>query len=254
MVERGWLDLDSRKGKAPGGYQETFSEERRPFIFMNAVGTHRDLDTMLHEAGHAFHAFACRSDPLVWYRSSPLEFAEVASMGMELLAAPHLTEFYSEPDRRRAMIEHLEGIVHFLPYMAIIDEFQDGVYTRPQMSPRERRALWVSLMTRYGGIEDWIGLEDIREVLWHRQLHPFTVPFYYVEYGIAQLGALQLWAAARRDAVGAVKGYKKGLALGGSRPLPELFSTAGLRFDFTAATLNPLVQDVLKEVEALSAA
>ena len=238
------VDLDNRKGKAPGGYQSTLSEARVPFIFMNAVGTHRDVEVMLHEAGHAFHALASRELPLHAYRSAPIEFCEVASMGMELLAAPHLRFFYSDENSRRAQRTHLEGIIQFFPWMATVDAFQHWLYTHPGHSRDERAAFWLSLMDRFGGIEDFSGFEKTRETLWHRQLHIFEIPFYYVEYGIAQLGALQLWQAAQRDLSGALDGYLAGLSLGGSRPLPELFQASGLVFDFTDKTIAPLMGQV----------
>ena len=193
------VDLDNRKGKAPGGYQSTLSEARVPFIFMNAVGAHRDVETMLHEAGHAFHALAAREQPLHAYRGAPIEFCEVASMGMELLAAPHLGEFYPEEDARRARRDHLEGIIKFFPWMAAVDAFQHWIYTHPQHTREERAAQWVALMDRFGGIEDYLGYEQCRAHMWHRQLHIFEIPFYYVEYGIAQLGALQLWQHSTRE-------------------------------------------------------
>jgi len=238
------VDLDNRKGKAPGGYQSTLSEARVPFIFMNAVGTHRDVETMLHEAGHAFHALASREQPLHAYRGAPIEFCEVASMGMELLAAPHLRAFYSEDDTRRARREHLQGIIKFFPWMATVDAFQHWIYTHPGHTRDERAKFWLSLMDRFGGIEDYSGFEKARAHLWHRQLHIFEIPFYYVEYGIAQLGALQLWQAARRDLSSALDHYLTGLSLGGSRPLPELFQASGLAFDFTDKTIAPLMRNV----------
>jgi oligoendopeptidase F len=238
------VDLDNRKGKAPGGYQSTLSESRVPFIFMNAVGVHRDVETMLHEAGHAFHALASREQPLHAYRSAPIEFCEVASMGMELLAAPFLRMFYSETDAKRAQRDHLEGIIKFFPWMATVDAFQHWIYTHPGHTREERKAYWLSLMDRFGGIEDWTGFEQARANIWHRQLHIFEIPFYYVEYGIAQLGALQLWQAARRDLPATLDNYLKGLSLGGSRPLPELFQTSGLAFDFTDKTIAPLMRNV----------
>ena len=238
------VDLDNRKGKAPGGYQSTLSESRVPFIFMNAVGSHRDVEIMLHEAGHAFHALASREMPLHAYRSAPIEFCEVASMGMELLAAPHLRAFYEEKDARRAQRDHLEGIIKFFPWMATVDAFQHWIYTHPGHTREERTAFWLSLMGRFGGVEDWSGLEAARSGLWHRQLHIFEIPFYYVEYGIAQLGALQLWQASRRDLPGTLDHYLKGLSLGGSRPLPELFAASGLAFDFTDKTIAPLIRKV----------
>jgi oligoendopeptidase F len=247
------VDLDNRKGKAPGGYQSTLSEARVPFIFMNAVGAHRDVETMLHESGHAFHALAAREQPLHAYRGAPIEFCEVASMGMELLAAPHLGEFYSGEDARRARRDHLEGIIKFFPWMAAVDAFQHWIYTHPDYTRKERAAFWVSLMDRFGGLEDYTGFEDCRAHMWHRQLHIFEIPFYYVEYGIAQLGALQLWQAARRDLPGALDGYLKGLSLGGSRPLPELFAASGLAFDFTDRTIAPLMRNVKDSLLELSA-
>jgi oligoendopeptidase F len=247
------VDLDNRKGKAPGGYQSTLSEARVPFIFMNAVGSHRDVETMLHEAGHAFHALAAREQPLHAYRGAPIEFCEVASMSMELLAAPHLGKFYREEDVKRARRDHLEGIIKFFPWMATVDAFQHWVYTHPKHTRKERAAQWLSLMDRFGGLEDYTGFEDCRAHMWHRQLHIFEIPFYYVEYGIAQLGALQLWQASRRDLSGAIDGYLKGLALGGSRPLPELFTASGLAFDFTDKTIAPLMRNVKDSLLELSA-
>jgi oligoendopeptidase F len=246
------VDLDNRKGKAPGGYQSTLSEARVPFIFMNAVGVHRDVETMLHEAGHAFHALAARELPLHAYRSAPIEFCEVASMGMELLAAPHLRAFYSEADAKRAQRDHLEGIIKFFPWMATVDAFQHWLYTHPGHTRAERTANWLSQMDRFGGVEDWSGFERSRACAWHRQLHIFEIPFYYVEYGIAQLGALQLWQASRRDLHATLDRYLQGLSLGGSRPLPELFQTSGLTFDFTDKTIAPLMRNVKDALSVLA--
>jgi oligoendopeptidase F len=244
LREQELVDLDNRKGKAPGGYQSTLSEARVPFIFMNAVGVHRDVETMLHEAGHAFHALASREQPLHAYRNAPIEFCEVASMGMELLAAPHLDKFYSDTDSKRAQRDHLEGIIKFFPWMATVDAFQHWIYTHPGHTRDERTSFFLSLMDRFGGTEDWTGFEKARASMWHRQLHIFEIPFYYVEYGIAQLGALQLWQASRRDLPATLDHYLKGLALGGSRPLPELFQASGLSFDFTDKTIAPLMRNV----------
>jgi oligoendopeptidase F len=246
------VDLDNRKGKAPGGYQSTLAEARVPFIFMNAVGVHRDVETMLHEAGHAFHALAARDQSLHAYRGAPIEFCEVASMGMELLAAPHLRAFYSDADTKRAQRDHLEGIIKFFPWMAIVDAFQHWLYTHPGHTRDERAACWQSLMDRFGGVEDWSGFEKVRAHLWHRQLHIVEIPFYYVEYGIAQLGALQLWQASRRDLPATLNNYIKGLSLGGSRPLPELFQATGLAFDFTDKTIAPLMRNVKEALVELA--
>ncbi len=245
------LDLDNRKGKAPGGYQQTLSESRLPFIFMNAIGQQRDVETILHEAGHAFHALAAKEEDLYAYRSAPIEFCEVASMSMELLGNEFIEEFYSAADANRARRTHLEGIIGFFPWMATVDGFQHWVYTHPGHSRAERAAAWLELMDRFGGEVDWTGYEAARAHLWHRQLHIFLHPFYYVEYGIAQLGALQVWANSKRDKAKALADYKQSLALGGSRPLPELFAAAGCPFRFDAATMRPLIQLAQDELKKL---
>jgi oligoendopeptidase F len=252
MQRRKLLDLDNRKGKAPGGYQTTLEDDRLPFIFMNAVGLDGDLRTLLHEGGHAFHALASRGERLAAYRDAPIEFCEVASMSMELLGARNLGEFYSEADADRSYRQLLEGIVAILPWIATVDAFQHWVYDHPGHTREERRAAWTALLDRFGGIVDWTGHEDARASSWHRQLHIFLYPFYYIEYGIAQLGALQVWQAARQDRAGAVAAYRRGLALGGSRPLPELFAGAGIRFDFSAATIGPLMDAIGAELETLA--
>jgi len=252
MRKQRLLDLANRKGKAPGGYQYTLSEARLPFIFMNAVGQQRDVETLLHEAGHAFHALACRNEPLAAYRESPIEFCEVASMAMELLAADKLDEFYGEAEMRRARRAHLEGIVAVFPWIATVDAFQHWVYTHPGHDRAERRAAWLGLMRRFQGDVDWTGWEAAQGCRWHRQLHIFIHPFYYVEYGIAQLGALQVWANARKDPGQALAQYRAGLALGGAKPLPELFGAAGCRFDFSRETLRPLLGLVRSELETLA--
>ncbi len=236
------LDLDNRKGKAPGGYQSTLSEARVPFIFMNAVGVQRDVETILHESGHAFHAQATRDEDLYAYRGAPIEFCEVASMSMELLGSQFLEEFYPPEEARRARKTHLEGILGFFPWMAVVDAFQHWIYTHPDHNRAERKAAYLELMDRFGGDVDWSGWEDMRAQSWHRQLHIFIHPFYYVEYGIAQLGALEVWANSRRNQAKALAAYKKALALGGARPLPELFHAAGCSFKFDSGTIKPLVQ------------
>ncbi len=271
------LDLDNRKGKAPGGYQSTLSESRLPFIFMNAVGLQRDVETILHEAGHAFHALATRDEDLLPYRSAPIEFCEVASMSMELLGNEFIEEFYpasevaqasrlcvpnqkhtggtpvplKSSDANRARRVHLEGIVGVFPWIATVDAFQHWIYTHPNHTRDERRKAWLELMDRFGGDADWSGHETARANLWHRQLHIFLHPFYYIEYGIAQLGALQVWANSKRDKAKALGDYKKALALGGSRPLPELFAAAGCRFEFSARTIRPLAKMLREELEKL---
>jgi len=248
MNDLGLLDLENRKGKAPGGYQNTLSEARKPFIFMNAVGVDDDVRTLLHEAGHAFHALASAQDPLVDYRHAPMEFCEVASMAMELLGGEYINEFYSPDDVKRSNREHLEGIVHILCWVANIDAFQHWLYEHPHHSPEERRQAWKGFYHQFGGkFVNWEGLEEEQAYLWHRQLHVFEVPFYYIEYGIAQLGALQLWLKAKQDPKNALSDYRHGLSLGGSRPLPELYQGAGIKFDFSREIIKPLADAVYRE-------
>ena len=247
------LDLANRKGKAPGGYQSTLAEARVPFIFMNAVGLQRDVETLLHEAGHAFHALATCDEDLHAYRNAPIEFCEVASMSMELLGNEFLEKFYSPPEANRARRTHLEGIVNIFAWIATVDGFQHWIYTHPGHTRAERSAAWLELMARFGGQMDWQGYEAARANLWHRQLHIFIHAFYYIEYGIAQLGALQVWANSKRDQAQAMNDYKRSLALGGSRPLPELFAAAGCKFEFSRDTMAPLVALVRRELAKLPA-
>jgi oligoendopeptidase F len=245
MAELRLLDLANRPGKAPGGYQSTLTERRLPFIFMNAVGRDQDLWTLLHESGHAFHTLLSRDEPLHMYRDPPLEFAEVASMGMELLASPFLDVFYpEEADRRRSLEEHLYGIVRLLCWVATIDAFQHWVYTHPGHSRAERHKAWLEIFQRFSGLEDWSGYEEVLEHEWHRQLHLFLAPFYYIEYGIAQLGALRLWGKAQEDRKRAIEKYIEALKLGGGKPLPELFSTAELPFDFGPDSLSQAAKTI----------
>ena len=246
------LDLKTREGKAPGGYQTTFAVSRRPFIFMNSAGLGRDFRTLLHEAGHAFHSFLGGNHPLLHYRHAPIEFCEVASMSMELTALPWLDGVYPSLDeRQRAIRVQLEGIVRLLPWVAQIDAFQHWVYAHPGHSHEARAAAWRSLDERFGPGLDWSGLEEQRGESWQRQQHLFTSPFYYIEYGIAQLGALQVWLNYRSDPQRAIADYKAALALGGSRPLTELFECAGARFDFGAATIKRVMGEVERELATL---
>ena len=248
------LDLDSRKGKQPGGYQASLEEARQPFIFMNAAGVQRDVETLLHEGGHAFHMLAAAPEPLVFLREAPIEFCEVASMSMEALGCEHFDVFYADPtDAARAKRTYLEFVIRSLPWIATIDSFQHWLYTRPGHSRAERTAEWLRLMGRFYGKQDWSGYEAAREALWHRQLHLFGIPFYYIEYAIAQLGALQLWMKAKQDPRRAIANYRAALALGGTRPLPELFAAAGIRFDFSEQTLRPLMNELREELDRLPA-
>ncbi len=258
MIRESLLDLDNRKNKAPGGYCTAFPMSRRPFIFMNAVGLHDDLQTVLHESGHAFHVF--EKDGLLYWqqRQVGMEFSEVASMSMELLAAPYLAKqdggIYSTADAARARIEHLESNIFFWPYMAVVDAFQHWVYENPDAAADPARCddEWATQWDRFMGGVDWSGLEEGKKTGWHRKLHIFQVPFYYVEYGLAQLGAMQIWRNALRDQAGAVAAYRRALALGGTLSLPELYRAAGAKLAFDAGTLGEMVslaQDQIEELE-----
>ncbi|MFZ4750793.1 MAG: M3 family oligoendopeptidase [Phycisphaerales bacterium] len=242
------LDLESREGKAPGGYQYQRQYSRTPFIFMNAAGMHRDLITMVHEAGHAFHSILSKDDPLVDYRNPPTEFAEVASMSMELLTLPYHGEFYSEEDCRRALRERLEKFPTVMTWIATIDAFQHWIYTNPGHTRAQRTEAWRALVRRFGNDLSWEGCDAARDAAWQRQLHLFGMPFYYIEYGIAETGAIQMWIQSRRDQRRALENYRRGLALGGSRPLPELFATAGLRLDLSANLMGELAREVDAEL------
>lgn len=255
MAEEDLLDLDTRAGKALGGFCSTLPLRERPFIFMNGVGIHDDVQTLLHESGHAFHAFASFEQPLIWQADAPMEFCEVASMTMELLAAPYLTQdkggFYTPAEAARARIEHLEGILTFLPYMAVVDAFQHWVYTHPDAAQEAKNCdqTWAALWDRFMPGVDWQGLDVERKTGWHRKLHIFTVPFYYIEYGMAQVGALQVWRNSLTDPAGALAAYRHALALGGTRPLPELFAAAGAEFRFDTTLLGELV-DLIEQTIA----
>jgi oligoendopeptidase F len=227
---------------------------------MNGDGKHDDVQTMLHEAGHAFHAFESFDLPYIWQLEVPMEFCEVASMSMELLAAPYLTRqfdgFYTEAEAARARIEHLSHLLTFWPYMAVVDGFQHWVYTHPveALDAAACDQAWADLWDRFMQGIDWSGFEAERVTGWHRKLHIFHVPFYYVEYGMAQVGAVQVWRNALRDQAAAVATYRQALQLGGTRPLPELFSAAGAAFRFDEATLAELVELIEKTLAQLERA
>jgi oligoendopeptidase F len=246
------FDLDSRRGKAPGGYQYMRDRSRRPFIFMNAAGLQRDVETMVHEAGHAFHSMLCREEPLTEYRTAPIEFCEVASMAMELLSMPHWrgTVYEREEDFARACRQNIKSSLVLLPWTAQVDAFQHWVYENPGHTAAQRRQAWLDLDATFGPDVSWEGLGDARANLWHRQLHIFGLPFYYIEYGIARLGALRLWLVALEEGEKkAIDLYTKALSLGGARPLPELFEACGLDFDFGPEGVKRTVERAARELE-----
>lgn len=258
MMTEGLLDLDSRPGKAPGGYCDTLHARGRPFIFMNAAGVPEDVNTLLHEAGHSFHAFASHERPFIWQRHPGAESAELASMSMELLAAPYLAMpvgFYSERDATSARLEHLEDILISLAHIASVDAFQTWIYTHPAGTDAAvRDVTWLAIRERFEPGIDWSGLRDERVSRWYRQMHIFLYPFYYIEYAIAQIGALQLWRNARRDPVEALVAYRRFMALGATVPLPELYLAAGVELSFDAGLLGELVALIEGEMAVLRGA
>lgn len=253
MDELGHLDLDSKSGKAPGGYNYPLYEIGVPFIFMNAVGSQRDLETMVHEGGHAIHSFLSRDLALTAFKNIPSEVAELASMSMELLSMPQWSEFYNEQDHKRAMREQLEGTLKVLPWIAQIDAFQHWIYENPDHTIDQRTAYWRQLSIDFGtGLTDWDSYEDLMESSWQRQLHLFEVPFYYIEYGIAQLGALGVWKNSLENYGLAIENYKKALALGYSQPMNVIYETAGVPFDFSSDRLQTLCVLINEELEKLN--
>ncbi|MCC7303573.1 MAG: M3 family oligoendopeptidase [Bacteroidia bacterium] len=254
MEAMGNFDLDSRIGKAPGGYNSTLSEIGVPFIFMNSANSQRDLVTMVHEGGHAMHSFLSRSLELLEFKNIPSEIAELASMSMELITMEHWEEFYPDrADLRRARKEQMEKVLKGLAWIARVDKFQHWLYEHPEHTAEQRTEYWLKLGTEFGtGVVNWSGMEEIAGRSWQMQLHIFEVPFYYIEYGIAQLGAIAMWRNYKKDPELAVKNYKAALSLGYTRPLPELFKTAGVRFDFSREYVRELTGFVLDEYKKLS--
>jgi oligoendopeptidase F len=253
MDELGHLDLDSKTGKAPGGYNYPLYEIGVPFIFMNAVGAQRDLETMVHEGGHAIHSFLSRELTLTAFKNLPSEVAELASMSMELLSMPQWSEFYPNgAEHKRAMREQLEGTLKVLPWIAQIDAFQHWVYENPNHSIEQRNEHWLYLAQEFGtGLTDWSGYEDQVASAWQKQLHLFEVPFYYIEYGIAQLGALGVWKNSLEDYPKAIEAYKNALALGYTKSLPEIYQTAGVPFDFSSERLQELAKLIQAQLKKL---
>ncbi len=251
MNEMGHLDLESKPGKSPGGYNYPLYEIGVPFIFMNAVGTLRDLVTMVHEGGHAIHSFLSRDLKLTGFKNLPSEVAELASMSMELLSMEHWDQFFpNSSELKRAKVEQLETILKILPWIATIDKFQHWVYENPTHSVAERQQKWEEITTDFGtGLVDWTGYESYKVRAWQKQLHLFEVPFYYIEYGIAQLGALAIWKNSKTNHQEAIEGYKNALTLGYTRSIPEIYETAGIKFDFSDAYLKEIASFVEGELQ-----
>lgn len=246
MEHLGHFDLSSRKGKAPGGYNYPLLETGAPFIFMNATADFRDLETMVHEGGHAIHSFLSQPLRLKAFKATPMEIAEVASMAMELLSMEQWHLFFpDENDLARASKKQLKGTLSILPWIAVVDAFQHWLYTHPEHQVEERRAKWQELFQRFTPSTDgWEAVPEYLNLQWQAQLHIFEVPFYYIEYGIAQLGSLALYREYLKDRQKGLEGYKNALSLGYTRPLPELYQAAGIRFDFSADYIAELVEAV----------
>ena len=253
MKKMGRLDLESRKGKAPGGYNCPLAETGAPFIFMNAAGQMGDVTTMVHEGGHAIHSFLTHDLELNGFKDYPMEIAEVASMSMELFTMDEWDVFFdNEEDLKRAKEHQLERVITIFPWIAIIDKFQHWVYENPNHSLEEREQEWMNILGSFSSsVIDYSGLEQYRKIGWQRQLHLFEVPFYYIEYGIAQLGALGLWMQYKQDKKSALNNYIKALSLGGTKTLPELYSAAGLKFDFSGSHIRKLMEFVGEEIDKL---
>ncbi len=254
MNELKHLDLESRKGKAPGGYNCPLAESGAPFIFMNAAGQMHDVTTMVHEGGHAIHSFLAHPLELNGFKEYPMEIAEVASMAMELFSMDHWETFFDNAeDLKRAKEHQLERVITIFPWIAIIDKFQHWVYENPAHNNEERNAKWNEILKEFqDDVIDYSGLENYRSNAWQRQLHLFEVPFYYIEYGIAQLGAIGMWMQYKQNPQQALDNYCTALALGGTKTLPQLFETAGLQFDFSPEKIKVLMEFVEGEMKKTS--
>jgi len=250
MREMGHLDLESRIGKAPGGYNYPLAEIGVPFIFMNATSTLRDMVTIMHEGGHAVHNFLTRELELNDFKSTPSEVAELASMSMELISMDHWDKFFSAEDLKRAKREHLEDLIETLPWVATIDKFQHWIYENPNHSIEERKREWNRIFDQFAdSATDWSGLQDAKDYMWQKQLHLYEVPFYYIEYGMAQLGAVAVWRNFRKNRQEGLAGYMSALKLGYLRSIPEIYQAANIHFDFSRDYIRELVRFVRAELE-----
>ncbi|WMN12729.1 M3 family oligoendopeptidase [Marivirga salinae] len=253
MVEMKHLDLDSRKGKSPGGYNYPLSETGVPFIFMNATSTLRDMVTLLHEGGHAVHSFLMNDLELNDFKNPPSEVAELASMSMELITLDYWDIFFdNEEDLKRAKTEHLEGIIETLPWVATIDKFQHWIYENPEHTVAERTKAWNDILDDFSdSITDYAGLEKFKDSLWQKQLHLYEVPFYYIEYGMAQLGAVAVWKNYKTDPKKGLDSYMKALRMGYTKSIPEVYEAADIKFDFSKKNISELMNFVKEEMQKL---
>ncbi|MBM7560206.1 M3 family oligoendopeptidase [Marinitoga litoralis] len=252
MKNTGFLDLINRKGKAPGGYNYPLSETGAAFIFMNAVGIHSDVRTLLHESGHAQHTFYSKDIPISHLKDFPSEIAELASMSMELLTLEYLDEYYSDPeDLKKAKREQLEGTLKILPWVMIVDAFQHWIYLNPNHTPEERDDYFASLMDRFNTDIDWKGLNKEKRIRWLRQLHIFEVPFYYIEYAMSQLGAIAVYKNYKENGKKAIEQYKEFLSSGYKYPVKKLYEIAGIKFDFSEKYISELVEFIMNEISKI---
>jgi oligoendopeptidase F len=253
MQRLGYLDLESKEGKAPGGFNYPLYESGIPFIYMNAVGTFRDMVTMMHEGGHAIHSFLMAKLELVDFQSTPSEVAELASMSMELMSMDHWDVFFENEDElKRAKKEQLVGVLTTLPWVATIDEFQHWVYENPTHTIEERTNTWNQINSKFSStVTDWTGWEEAKSNAWQRQLHLYEVPFYYIEYGMAQLGAIAVWRNYRDDPKKGLEQYKAALKLGYTKSIGEIYEAAGIKFDFSKAYVKELIEFVINELKSL---
>ena len=253
MKEMGHLDLESRKGKAPGGYNYPLAEIGVPFIFMNATSTMRDMTTIMHEGGHAIHNFLTKDLELNDFKSPPMEVAELASMAMELISMDQWQIFFpNEEELKRAKREQLEDIIETLPWVATIDKFQHWIYENPSHTPDERKKNWNRIFDQFTDTAtDWIGLQENKDYVWQKQLHLYEVPFYYIEYGMAQLGAIAVWRNYKLDKKKGLEGYMNALKLGYTKSIPEIYKAANIKFDFSKAYIKELMDFVRGELSKI---
>ena len=250
MDKMQYLDLSSRKGKAPGGYNMTLPEIGIPFIFMNGAGTQRDVETMVHESGHAVHSFLMRALEYNFDGEITSEIAELASMSMEFFSYDGLNHFYSEDDKKQAVQTHLKQVITMLPWIALIDKFQHWIYLHPNHTIEERTTIWNELYNRFSSnITDWSEYQEYKNIIWQKQLHLFEVPFYYIEYGIAQLGAVAMYRNYLNNKEQTISDYKKALSLGYTKTIPEMYRTAGVAFDFSTEYVQSLVDFIASKIE-----
>lgn len=253
MKRNGFFDVDSRKGKAPGGYNYPLAESGAPFIFMNSAGTFRDLTTMVHEGGHAIHTFITAGLELNDFKHTPSEVAELASMSMELISMDHWHVYFENPeDLKRAKKDQLKDVLKTLPWVAVVDQFQHWIYTNPEHSVEERSQAWKNIFEDFGNnFSDWSEHPEAQENLWQKQLHIFEVPFYYIEYGIAQLGAIAVWKNYKNDPEKGLSMYLDALKLGYTKTIKEIYETAGIEFNFSAEYVKELADFVKAELKDL---